>query len=167
MKTTSEAIAAGQRLYTEIDRRNFSGPLPVSSDAQRFMFGFLQLADGIDFTIIAMGVFGISEVILALEKPEARSLVTATLNRIFPSRDDLRESWPAMLRGTGIGSILGILPGGGAIFASFASYALEKRVAKDPGKFGHGAIAGVAGPESANNAGAQMSFIPLLTLGIT
>ncbi len=138
----------------------------VSSDAQRFTFGYLQLADGIDFTIIAMGVFGISEVILALEKPEVRSLVTANLNRILPSRDDLRESWPAMLRGTGIGSILGILPGGGAILASFASYAIEKRVAKDPGKFGHGAIAGVAGPESANNAGAQMSFIPLLTLGI-
>jgi TctA family transporter len=138
----------------------------VSSDAQRFTFGYLQLADGIDFTIIAMGVFGISEVILALEKPEVRSLVTANLNRILPSRDDLRESWPAMLRGTGLGSILGILPGGGAILASFASYAIEKRVAKDPGKFGHGAIAGVAGPESANNAGAQMSFIPLLTLGI-
>lgn len=138
----------------------------VSSDAQRFTLGFLQLADGIDFTIIAMGLFGISEVIIALEHPETRTLVTASLNRIWPSREDLRASCPAMLRGTAIGAILGILPGGGAILASFASYAVEKRIAKNPSEFGRGAIAGVAGPESANNAGAQMSFIPLLTLGI-
>ncbi len=138
----------------------------VSSDAQRFTFGFLQLSDGIDFTVIAMGLFGISEVIIALEGGETRSLVTSKLNQLFPNRDEMKLAWPAIIRGTGIGSLLGILPGGGAILASFASYALEKRVAKNPASFGHGAVAGVAGPESANNAGAQMSFIPLLTLGI-
>ncbi|WP_292444238.1 tripartite tricarboxylate transporter permease [Mesorhizobium sp.] len=138
----------------------------VSSDAQRFTFGFLQLAEGIDFTVIAMGLFGVSEVIIALERPEARSLATSKIDRIFPNREELREAWPAIARGTGIGTILGILPGGGAILASFASYAVEKRMSRRPERFGHGEIAGVAGPEAANNSGAQMSFVPLLTLGI-
>lgn len=138
----------------------------VSSNAQRFTFGYLQLAEGIDFTIIAMGLFGISEVIISLEKPENRAVITAAVNRVLPSREDLRQSWPAILRGTGIGSVLGMLPGGGAILSSFVSYAVEKRASRHPECFGKGAIAGVAGPEAANNAGAQMSFVPLLTLGV-
>jgi putative tricarboxylic transport membrane protein len=102
-----------------------------------------------------------------VEHPDAqRNTYTAKLRELWPKLSDLRESWPAVLRGTGVGALLGILPGGGAVLAAFASYTLEKKVAKDPSRFGNGAIEGVAGPESANNAGAQTSFIPLLTLGL-
>jgi TctA family transporter len=113
-----------------------------------------------------MGLFGFAEIITNLERTEKREVLTNKLGGLWLSRAQFKQAWPAVLRGTGLGSVLGLLPGGGAMLASFASYAVEKKVAKDPGRFGNGAIEGVAGPESANNAGAQSSFIPLLTLGI-
>ncbi|OFV90004.1 MAG: hypothetical protein A3J75_06880 [Acidobacteria bacterium RBG_16_68_9] len=138
----------------------------VNSGAQRFAFGVPELSDGIGFVVIAMGLFGLAEVITNLEVRERREIFTAGVKGLWPSRQDLRDSWKAILRGTALGSALGILPGGGALISSFASYTLEKRLAADPSRFGKGAIEGVAGPESANNAGAQTSFIPMLTLGI-
>ena len=113
-----------------------------------------------------MGLFAIAEIITNLENPEKRVLAQSKVTSLWPTRDDFRRSWPAVLRGTGIGSLLGILPGGGAMLASFAAYSVEKRLSAEPERFGHGAVEGVAAPESANNAGAQTSFIPLLTLGI-
>ncbi len=131
----------------------------------RFTFGLPQLADGIGFVVVAMGMFGFSEIIANIERRARRVVVMAKIISLFPTREDLKASWKAVLRGTGIGGLLGILPGGGATLASFAAYTLEKKMATDPSRFGKGAIEGVAGPESANNAGAQTSFIPLLTLG--
>jgi TctA family transporter len=113
-----------------------------------------------------MGLFGFAEIIINLESTEERAVIAKKVTGLMPSWKQLKEAFPAMLRGTGLGSVLGILPGGGAMLASFASYAVEKKVSKHPEEFGKGAIQGVAGPESANNAGAQTSFIPLLTLGI-
>src|SRR5216683_2415554 len=111
--------------------------------------------------------FGIGEIITNLAQPqETRSLVAQKISRLWPTRDDFRRAWPAVLRGTALGSVLGVLPGGGATLSSFAAYALEKKSSKHPEQFGRGAVEGVAGPESANNAGAQTSFIPMLTLGI-
>ena len=138
----------------------------VNSGAFRFTFGIPELADGIGFVVVAMGMFGFAEIIANLEHPEQRQVFTSHVSGLMPTRADLRQSWKAVLRGTGVGSFFGILPGGGAILASFAAYTVEKRVAADPSRFGNGAIEGVAGPEAANNAGAQTSFIPLLTLGI-
>ncbi|MEP9348827.1 tripartite tricarboxylate transporter permease [Xanthobacter sp. KR7-225] len=140
----------------------------VNSGVLRFTFGISDLFDGLDFVAVAMGLFGIAEVISNLErKDEMRAAVTLEGEGSFLlSRKDFRAAWPAVVRGTGLGAILGILPGGGAILGSFASYMLEKRIARDPSRFGKGAIEGVAGPESANNAGAQTSFIPMLTLGL-
>ena len=132
----------------------------------RFTFGLPQLADGIGFVVVAMGLFGFSEIIINLERRAKREVVMAQIESLMPTREDFAASWKAVLRGTGIGALLGILPGGGAVLGSFAAYTLEKRIAKDPSRFGKGAIEGVAAPESANNAGAQTSFIPLLTLGI-
>jgi TctA family transporter len=132
----------------------------------RFTFGLPQLTDGIGFVVVAMGLFGFSEIIVNIERRARREVVKAKITSLFPTRKDLKDSWKAVLRGTGIGTLLGILPGGGATLGSFAAYALEKKVADEPSRFGKGAIEGVAGPESANNAGAQTSFIPLLTLGI-
>jgi TctA family transporter len=125
-----------------------------------------ELFDGIGFLPLVMGLFGINEVMFNLERPPARERLASRIERLWLSRQDFREAWPAALRGTGLGALLGILPGGGAVLASFASYTLEKRIARDPSRFGRGAIEGVAGPESANNAAAQTSFIPLLTLGL-
>ena len=133
---------------------------------QRMTFGQPFLWDGIDFAVLAMGVFGIAEILRNLGQPEDRNLVRATIGRLLPSRAELRQSLAPILRGTLLGSAFGILPGNGAILAPFASYAMEKKLADDPSRFGKGAIEAVAGPESANNAGAQTSFIPLLTLGI-
>jgi putative tricarboxylic transport membrane protein len=133
---------------------------------ERLTLGFAALSDGIDFAVLAMGVFGIAEVLRNIENPEARGVVKGTIGRLLPSAADFRRSLGPILRGTGIGAILGILPGNGAVLAPFASYTLEKKIADDPSRFGLGAIEGVAGPESANNAGAQTAFIPLLTLGI-
>src|SRR5438874_1645538 len=139
----------------------------LETGAGRMTFDIPELADGIGFTNIAMGVFGFAEIIRNLELPaESRDIVKAKISGLMPTRKDLIDSAGAIARGTILGSILGILPGGGAVVASFAAYTFEKKVAKDPSRFGRGAIEGVASPESANNAAAQTSFIPLLTLGI-
>ena len=133
---------------------------------ERLTFGVQRVADGIDFAVLAMGLFGFAEVLRALESNETRNVVTHAIGRLLPTMADFRQSlWP-ILRGTGLGALLGILPGNGAVLGPFASYTVEKKIARDPGRFGNGAIEGVAGPESANNAGAQTAFIPLLTLGI-
>jgi len=138
----------------------------VISGAPRFTLGIREYADGLNFVAVAVGVFGISEVLRNLENEHERSVLIRKVTGLMPTRQDFREMAAPILRGTFIGSVLGVLPGGGAILASFASYTVEKRVSKTPEQFGRGAIAGVAGPESANNAGAQTSFIPMLTLGI-
>ena len=138
----------------------------LETGEERLTLGFSALSDGIDFAVLAMGVFGIAEILRNLENPEARGVVNAAIGRLLPSKDDLKRSFGPILRGTGLGAILGILPGNGAVLAPFASYTLEKKLAADRSRFGKGAIEGVAGPESANNAGAQTAFIPLLTLGI-
>ena len=138
----------------------------VTTGEQRFTFGIRQIHDGIDFVVVAMGLFGIAEIISNLADRHQRELPSGKIDRLWPTRDDFRQAWPAATRGTLLGTFLGVLPGGGALVASFASYSLEKRVAADPSRFGNGAIEGVAGPEAANNAGAQASFIPMLALGI-
>jgi putative tricarboxylic transport membrane protein len=138
----------------------------VNSGAARFAFGVPELIDGLGVVSVAMGLFGFAEILTNLEDTEKRELITAKISSLWLTKQQFKDAWPAVLRGTGIGSILGLLPGGGAMLASFGAYALEKKIAKDPSRFGKGAIQGVAGPESANNAGAQTSFIPLLTLGI-
>ena len=138
----------------------------IYTGTPRFTMGITQFADGLNFVAVAIGVFGFAEILRNLEDEHEREVMTRNINRLFPSRAEFREMVGPILRGTGIGSVLGILPGGGAILASFASYTMEKKLSKTPEEFGRGALAGVAGPESANNAGAQTSFIPLLTLGI-
>ncbi len=138
----------------------------LETGEDRLTLGLEGLSDGIDFAVLAMGVFGIAEVMRNLDAPEARDVVRGAIGRLLPSRADLAQSIRPMLRGTVLGSILGILPGNGAVLAPFASYTMEKKLARDPSRFGNGAIEGVAGPEAANNAGAQTAFIPLLTLGI-
>ncbi|MBK8017700.1 MAG: tripartite tricarboxylate transporter permease [Betaproteobacteria bacterium] len=140
--------------------------MDTTTGDQRYTFDFPELSDGIGFVVVAMGLFGFAEIIVNLERSEHRDILTQKLGGLLPSRAELRRAWGAILRGTGIGSLLGVLPGGGATLGSFAAYMMEKRIAKDPSRFGKGAIEGVAGPESANNAGAQTSFIPMLTLGI-
>ena len=138
----------------------------IYTGTPRFTFGITEYSDGLNFVALAVGVFGIAEILKNLEGDQDRTVLTTSLGTLWPSREDLRRMVAPMLRGTALGSALGILPGGGAILASFASYTVEKRLSKTPEEFGKGAIEGVAGPESANNAGAQTSFIPLLTLGI-
>lgn len=138
----------------------------IYSGTPRFTMGITEYADGLNFVALAVGVFGIAEILRNLEGDQDRTVLGAKLSGLLPSREEFRRIIGPVLRGTGIGSVLGILPGGGAVLAAFASYTVEKRVSKTPEEFGHGAIEGVAGPESANNAGAQTSFIPLLTLGI-
>jgi putative tricarboxylic transport membrane protein len=138
----------------------------VNSGVERFTFGIPELSDGIGVVVVAMGLFGFAEIILNLQSTEKREIIRTKLTGIWLSKRQLREAAPAVLRGTALGSMLGVLPGGGAMLSSFASYSIEKKIARDPSRFGKGAIQGVAGPEAANNAGAQTSFIPLLTLGI-
>jgi len=140
----------------------------VISGTARYSFDIPQLTDGIGFVVIAMGVFGFGEIISNLGQPaEHREVFTKEVKGLWPTMRDFHEAWPSVLRGTALGSILGVLPGGGALLASFASYTVEKKLVRNPRvPFGKGAIQGVAGPESANNAGAQTSFIPMLTLGI-
>lgn len=138
----------------------------INSGVERFTFGVPALSDGISFVVISMGIFGIAEIIANLERDHGGVAKVARVGSLLPSRDDYRRSWKPILRGTGLGSLLGVLPGGGAMLGSFASYMVEKRLAKQPERFGQGAIEGVAGPESANNAGAQTSFIPMLVLGL-
>jgi putative tricarboxylic transport membrane protein len=138
----------------------------VNSGISRYTFDLPELADGIGFVTLAIGLFGIGEIIVNLERESTREVLLKTVTGLYPTRDDWRRIVGPILRGTALGSVLGILPGGGAILASFGAYALEKKISKDPSQFGKGAIEGVAAPEAANNAGAQTSFIPMLTLGI-
>jgi len=141
----------------------------VISGVPRYSFDVPELTDGIGFVAIAMGVFGFGEIIANLGQPaEHREVFTKDVKGLWPTMQDFKNAWPAVLRGTALGSILGVLPGGGALLSSFAAYTLEKKMRMKPGEveFGKGNIRGVAGPESANNAGAQTSFIPMLTLGI-
>jgi putative tricarboxylic transport membrane protein len=138
----------------------------LETGEERLTFGWNEISDGLEFTTIAMGMFGFAEILKNLENPEARSVVQAKIGNLLPNMAEMRQSAMPILRGTLIGGGLGILPGNGAVLGPFAAYTIEKKLAKDPSRFGRGAIEGVAGPESANNAGAQTSFIPLLTLGI-
>jgi putative tricarboxylic transport membrane protein len=138
----------------------------VNSGISRMTFGVTELSDGIDFVPVAMGLFGLGEIIANLERKDERRVVSQCIRDLIPTMADMKAAFPAMLRGTAVGSVLGVLPGGGAALPPFTAYALEKKLARDPSRFGKGAIEGVAGPEAANNAGAQTSFIPLLTLGI-
>jgi TctA family transporter len=138
----------------------------VNSGVARFDFGIPELQDGIDFAAVAMGVFGFAEIMSNLEMKDQRVDLTSKIGSLYPNKQEFKESWPAVVRGTALGSALGILPGGGAVLSSFASYTLEKKISRSPERFGKGHPAGLAGPESANNAAAQTAFIPLLTLGI-
>lgn len=138
----------------------------VNSGSERYTFDLPQLADGVNFVIVAMGMFGIGEIVRNLEHEETRSLVMKKVKGLWLTREDCKRILAPILRGTALGSVLGILPGGGAMLASFASYSIEKKLSPNARQFGQGAIEGVAAPESANNAGAQTSFIPMLTLGI-
>jgi putative tricarboxylic transport membrane protein len=138
----------------------------IQTGDQRLTYGMSEISDGLDFAVIAMGVFGFAEILRNIESPETRNVVRGAIGRLLPGPSELRQSAGPIARGTFIGSLLGLLPGNGAVLGPFASYALEKKLARDPSRFGRGAIEGVAGPESANNAGAQTAFIPLLTLGI-
>lgn len=140
----------------------------VNSGAFRFTFGIDELQDGIDFVPLSMGLFGFAEIMRNLEGNMSRSLVPNKVKNILPSWQEIKVSVGPIVRGTALGSILGVLPGGGALLSSFASYTAEKKLASDKADppFGYGNIRGVAGPESANNAGAQTSFVPMLTLGI-
>jgi putative tricarboxylic transport membrane protein len=138
----------------------------VNSGVARYTFGLPQLADGINFVIVAMGMFGVGEIIANLQHETTREVMVKAVTGLFPTLEDIKRIIAPTLRGTALGSVLGILPGGGAALASFSAYALEKKVSKNRAQFGKGAIEGVAAPEAANNAGAQMSFVPMLTLGI-
>jgi putative tricarboxylic transport membrane protein len=140
--------------------------LDTMTGMPRFTFNVPELLDGVGLAPLAMGLFGISEILLNVEKRIKQELITTNVRNLFPNLEDWRRSIWAILRGTGAGFFLGILPGGGAVLSSFVSYALEKRISKHPEQFGKGAIEGVAAPESANNSAAQGAFIPLLTLGI-
>jgi len=132
----------------------------------RFTLNFVQLADGVNFVIVAMALFGIADIIRNLELDHDRSVISSKIKGLMPKWHEIKATIAPSLRGTAVGSVLGILPGGGAVLASFASYTIEKQISSNPEEFGQGATAGVAGPEAANNAGAQTSFIPMLTLGI-
>jgi len=138
----------------------------VNSGVLRFTFGIAELSDGIGFVVVAMGMFGIAEIVANLELKGSREVFTGKVKNLMPTKEDFKRAWAPVLRGTALGSFLGILPGGGAILSAFGSYTVEKKISKHPEQFGKGAIEGVAGPEAANNAGAQTSFIPMLTLGI-
>lgn len=138
----------------------------IETNAERMTFGFLELYDGVEFAVVAVGLYGIAEILQNLETVGDRSILSGKISNLWPSRDDFRRGAPAAGRGSVIGSILGILPGNGAVLAPFISYATEKTLSKFPSQFGKGAVEGVAGPEAANNAAAQTAFIPMLTLGI-
>ena len=138
----------------------------VNSGVARFSFDIPELTDGVEFAVVAMGMFGFAEIILNLEQKEDRSILAGKIKGLFPTWADLKQAAMPIVRGTALGSFLGILPGGGATLSAFSSYALEKKVSRHPERFGTGTIEGVAGPEAANNAGSQMSFVPMLTLGL-
>ena len=136
------------------------------SGQPRFTFGFFELYSGINFVPLAVGVFGVAEILRNLEDEKTRTLLVKKVENLWLTKEDIRRIVNPILRGTALGSVLGVLPGGGHVLAAFASYSLEKKISRDESEFGRGAIEGVAAPESANNAAAQTSFIPLLTLGI-
>lgn len=138
----------------------------VNSGIERFTFGLPGLIEGVDFVVIAMGLFAIAEIVTNVGAPQNREIRATKITGLMPSRADLRQSWGPIFRGTAIGAVFGVLPGVGQTVASFAAYALEKKISRDPSRFGKGAIEGVAAPEAANNAAAQTHFIPTLTLGI-
>jgi TctA family transporter len=140
--------------------------IDVNSGVPRLTFGIPDIADGMDFVPVVVGLFGIGEVIANLGTSQDHSILSGKIKNLMPTWPDLKAAFPAILRGTCVGTMLGILPGGGAALPPFAAYALEKKVSRHPERFGTGVIEGVAAPESANNAGAQTSFIPLLTMGI-
>ena len=142
--------------------------MDVTSAQPRFTFGFPQFTDGISIGVIAMGLFGVAELIANAGHIQGAAVNSddITWRSLLPTRDDLRRSWPAILRGTGVGSFFGVLPGAGAVLASIMGYTIEKQVSADPGRFGKGAIEGVVAPEAAANAACQTSFVPMLTLGI-
>jgi TctA family transporter len=138
----------------------------VNSGTYRFTFGSFSLTEGIEFVAVAMGLFAFTDIVSNIRSNQSREVTSPSLRNLMMSAKEFRQAVFPVIRGTAIGSLLGLLPGGGAMISSFASYAVEKRVSKHPEEFGQGAIAGLAGPEAANNAGAQTSFIPMLTLGI-
>ncbi|WP_029352077.1 tripartite tricarboxylate transporter permease [Bosea sp. 117] len=140
--------------------------IDANTGLERYTFGVPTFGDGIDFAVIAMGMFGIGETIANLERGEASRTFVKEVRGLWPSFAEIRSFLKPALRGTVLGGCLGLLPGGGPVLASFSTYALEKKLSKEPGRFGHGAIEGVAGPEAANNAAAQTAFIPMLTLGL-
>jgi len=140
--------------------------IDVNSGVPRLTFGIPDIADGMDFVPVVVGLFGIGEVIANLGTSQDHGILSGKIKNLMPTWPDLKAAFPAILRGTCVGTMLGILPGGGAALPPFAAYALEKKVSRHPERFGTGVIEGVASPESANNAGAQTSFIPLLTMGI-
>jgi TctA family transporter len=138
----------------------------VNSGVQRFSFGIFELTDGIGFIVVAVGVFAVGEIVSNLGEQHERKVLSAKVSNLFPTWQDMKQSWGPIVRGTSLGCFFGVLPGTGPAIASFSSYMLEKKLAKDPDRFGKGAIEGVAGPEAANNADAQCKFIPMLTLGL-
>ena len=138
----------------------------LNTGIERLTFGIGGIADGLSFVAIAVGLFAFTQIAAQLGAGETRHVVSAKVSGLLPTRADLKTSWKAILRGIGLGAAIGIFPGTGPLVASFASYSLEKRIAHDPSRFGNGAIEGVAGPESANNAAAFTHFIPMMTLGI-
>ena len=138
----------------------------INSGAARYTFGTPNLLDGLNFVVVATGVFGLGDVLVNLENERSRMASIAPVSSLFPTREDWRRMVGPILRGTGIGVVLGVLPGAGVLLASFSAYAMEKKVSRHPEEFGKGAIEGVAAPESANNAAAQTCFIPMLTLGL-
>jgi TctA family transporter len=138
----------------------------LTSGVMRFTFGFPELFDGLDFVAVAVGLFALAELVLTIWQPPHGGSIRVKIRELLPTRADLSASWKPILRGTSLGAALGILPGTGPLLSSFASYAIERRLAQDPSRFGKGAIEGVAGPEAANNAAALTHFIPMLTLGI-
>ncbi|WP_274629899.1 tripartite tricarboxylate transporter permease [Arvimicrobium flavum] len=140
--------------------------MDVNSGVARFTFGAPQLWEGIDFIVIAIGIFAFSEIVGTLERTGNKDTLVAPVRSLWPTREDIRRMTPAILRGSSLGAIIGVLPGAGLTLASFFAYSLERRVSRRPEEFGRGAIEGVAGPEAANNAAAQTAFIPTLTLGI-
>ncbi len=138
----------------------------VNSGAARFTFGSPNLLDGLNFVVVATGIFGLGDILANLENERTRQAGIAPVSSLFPTREDRRRMVAPILRGTGLGVVLGVLPGAGVLLASFSAYALEKKVSRHPEEFGRGAIEGVAAPEAANNAAAQTCFIPMLTLGL-
>ncbi|MBW6425096.1 tripartite tricarboxylate transporter permease [Rhizobium sp. XQZ8] len=167
---TSMVLASGS-LLTALGMALFGMMLgmigtDVNSGAARFTFGTPNLLDGLDFVVVATGVFGLGEVLANLENERSRSAGIAQVSSLFPTREDWKRMAAPILRGTGIGVLLGVLPGAGVLLASFSAYALEKKVSRHSAEFGKGAIEGVAAPEAANNAAAQTCFIPMLTLGL-